>query len=109
MYSLISFGGEWSALLFDFLHQRFIYQKGLLHTKGSSGQEDLWEGVEGTIQEAPYPRHYVEVRGHIDNPEHDNCTRVYPKVSGLAAWSENWKWYGSMPLGAVVSLFCESV
>jgi hypothetical protein len=34
---------------------------------------------------------------------------VYPKVSGLAAWSENYKRYGSLPLGAVVSLFCESV
>jgi hypothetical protein len=29
-------------------------------------------------------------------------TRVYPKVSGLAAWSENCKWYRSLPLGAVV-------
>jgi hypothetical protein len=36
-------------------------------------------------------------------------TRVYPEVSGLAAWSENCKWYSSLPLGAVVSLFCESV
>jgi hypothetical protein len=35
-------------------------------------------------------------------------TRVYPKVSGLAAWSENYKWYSSLPLGAVVSLFYES-
>jgi hypothetical protein len=35
--------------------------------------------------------------------------RVYPKVCGLAAWSENCKWYSSVPLGAVVSLFCESV
>jgi hypothetical protein len=36
-------------------------------------------------------------------------TRVYPKVSGLAAWSENCKWYSFLPLGAIVSLFCESV
>jgi hypothetical protein len=36
-------------------------------------------------------------------------TRVYPEVSGLAVWSENCKWYSSLPLGAVVSLFCESV
>jgi hypothetical protein len=36
-------------------------------------------------------------------------TRVYPKVSGLAAWSENCKWYSSLPLDAVVTLFCESV
>jgi hypothetical protein len=38
-----------------------------------------------------------------------NCTRVYPKVSGLAAWSENCKWYSSLSLDAVVSLLCESV
>jgi hypothetical protein len=36
-------------------------------------------------------------------------TRVNPKVSRLATWSENCKWYSSLPLGAVVSLFCESV
>jgi hypothetical protein len=36
-------------------------------------------------------------------------TRLYPKVSGLAAWSENCKFYSPLPLGAVVSLFCELV
>jgi hypothetical protein len=30
---------------------------------------------------------------------------AYPKVSGLAALSEKCKWYSSLPLGAVVSLF----
>jgi hypothetical protein len=35
--------------------------------------------------------------------------RVYPKVSGLATWSKNCKWYSSLPLGTVVSLLCESV
>jgi len=35
--------------------------------------------------------------------------RVYPKPSRLATWSENYKLYGSLPLGSVVSLFCESV
>jgi hypothetical protein len=30
--------------------------------------------------------------------------RMYPKVSGLAAWRENCKWYRSLPIGAVVSL-----
>jgi hypothetical protein len=39
----------------------------------------------------------------------DHITRVYPKVSGLATWSENWKSYTSLALGAVVSVFCESV
>jgi hypothetical protein len=36
-------------------------------------------------------------------------TKVYSKVSGLAAWSENCEWYSSLPLRAVVSLFGESV
>jgi hypothetical protein len=36
-------------------------------------------------------------------------TTVYPKVSGLAYWSEKCKWYGCLPLGAVVPLFYESV
>jgi hypothetical protein len=36
-------------------------------------------------------------------------TRVYPKVSGLAVWSENCKWYGSLPLDTVSWFFCESV
>jgi hypothetical protein len=35
--------------------------------------------------------------------------RVYPKVSGLAACSENCKWYSFVPLAAVISLFCELV
>jgi hypothetical protein len=38
-----------------------------------------------------------------------SCTRMYPEVSGLAAWSQNCKWYSSLPLRAVVSLFYESV
>jgi hypothetical protein len=36
-------------------------------------------------------------------------TRVYPKVSRVATWGKNCKWYSSLQLGAVVSLFCESV
>jgi hypothetical protein len=35
--------------------------------------------------------------------------RVYQKVSGLATWSKNCEWYSSLLLGAVISLFCESV
>jgi hypothetical protein len=31
------------------------------------------------------------------------------KIPGLAAWSENCKWYSSLTLDAVVSLFSESV
>jgi len=43
-----------------------------------------------------------------ESTEHEN-TRVYPKFSELTAWSENCKWYSPLPIGAVVSLFCESV
>jgi diadenosine tetraphosphatase ApaH/serine/threonine PP2A family protein phosphatase len=39
----------------------------------------------------------------------EDNTRVYPKVTGLAAWSENCEWYNYLPLGAFVVLFCESV
>jgi len=38
-----------------------------------------------------------------------NDTRVYSKVSGLAALKENCKWYSSLPLGVVVSPLCESL
>jgi hypothetical protein len=31
--------------------------------------------------------------------------RVYPKVPGLAAWSENCKWYSFLPLDSIISLF----
>jgi hypothetical protein len=44
-----------------------------------------------------------------DTVKEFTCTRVYPKVSGLIAWSENCKWYSCLPLGAVLSLFFESV
>jgi hypothetical protein len=32
-------------------------------------------------------------------------TKVHPKVSRLATWSKNYRWYISLPLDAVVSLF----
>jgi hypothetical protein len=43
------------------------------------------------------------------NAEEGKYTRVYPEVSGLATCNANFKWYNSLPLGAVVPLFCESV
>jgi hypothetical protein len=39
----------------------------------------------------------------------DEYTKVYPNVSGLAAWSEKCKWYSSLPLGVVVSILCGSI
>jgi hypothetical protein len=49
---------------------------------------------------------YVGLRNAMTTCSH---TRVIPKVSGLAAWSENCKWYSSLPLGVVIALFCEPV
>jgi len=46
------------------------------------------------------------LKGHVTQ---SRFTRVWPKVSGLAAWDENCKWYRSQPLIAVLSLFCELV
>jgi hypothetical protein len=48
------------------------------------------------------------VRKFLDTPSYTSMG-VHPEVSGLATWSENCKEYKSVPLGAVVSLFCESV
>jgi len=35
--------------------------------------------------------------------------KVYPKVSELAAWSKNCKWFSFLTLSAVLLLFSESV
>jgi hypothetical protein len=35
-------------------------------------------------------------------PENNCLTMVYLKLSGLTSWSENYKRYSSLPLGAVV-------
>jgi hypothetical protein len=52
----------------------------------------------------------AEVGASITHGRDEKWMRgVYPKVSGLAAWSENCKWYSSLSRRAVVSLFCESV
>jgi hypothetical protein len=62
----------------------------------------------GNIMEQ-YMCHLEILTTPVFQSEEKHYTRVYPKVSGLAAWSENCKWYSSLPLGVVVSLFCESV
>jgi hypothetical protein len=51
---------------------------------------------------------YTITSRHPNSGQNHNM-KVYPKVSGLAAWSENCKCYSSLSLDAVVSLFCESV
>jgi hypothetical protein len=47
--------------------------------------------------------------GSVPLREPARYTTVYRKVPGLAAWSEDCQRYSSLHLGAVVSLFCESV
>jgi hypothetical protein len=56
-----------------------------------------------------YVHTYVRTRTYTHTQIRARAAKVYPKVSGLAAWSENCKQYKSLPLHAVVSLFCESV
>jgi len=64
----------------------------------------------GALEQQSYEVHCIRTLPRTMLPAIRNPgARVYPKVSGLAAWSENCKWYSSLPLGAVVSLFCESV
>jgi hypothetical protein len=66
--------------------------------KGMKNGEELERKSDFLNQEFVFGCHLQRLR-----------TRVYPKFSGLAAWSEDCKWYSSLPLSAVVSLFCESV
>jgi hypothetical protein len=53
--------------------------------------------------------HNGQHRNLYSSPNIVRNARMCPKVSGLAAWSENCKWYSPLLLSAVVSLFCESV
>jgi hypothetical protein len=73
-------------------------------------------GLEPPIMQSVTQRHNIELSRFLSyarSPRKIICeycyTRVYPKVSGLAAWSENCKWYSSLPLDAIVSLFSESI
>jgi hypothetical protein len=52
-------------------------------------------------QPAAKKKKYIYIYTHI-------YMRVNPKVPGMATWSENCKWYSSLSLRAVVSLFCKS-
>jgi hypothetical protein len=61
---------------------------------------ELWKFEKNAL----WGRYVIHICVHTHIHIH---TTVYPKVSGLVAWSENCKWYSSLPLGAVVSLFCE--
>jgi hypothetical protein len=49
------------------------------------------------------------VRVDLYKPQSSSMYEGVPRSSGLATWSKNCKWYTSMPLATVVSLFCESV
>jgi hypothetical protein len=73
-----------------------------------------WCSIKKTAQGqlCPYPSPHTAFQfvQSTHNTRFVNVTRrVCPKVSGHVAWSENCKWYSSLPLSVVVSLFCESV
>jgi len=83
----------------------------------------LTHGIDYSLYSRALPtvsKSYCQPKGKSGSPFHlSSCSlirylhfqsmRVYPNVSGLVAWSKNCKWYNSLPLGAIVSLFCESV
>jgi hypothetical protein len=70
----------------------------LHRTKGPMWQSPVWGGMLSTFKEDLL---FCSCR------RQRRYTRVHLEVSRLSAWSENCKWYSSLPLGAVVSLFCE--
>jgi hypothetical protein len=59
------------------------------------------------INSNSFSKQYLTGLGFLRGVTDSLRTRVYPKVSGPANWSENCKWYSSLPLGAVVLLFRE--
>jgi hypothetical protein len=67
-----------------------------------NGYQGGFPGVKRPGREA---NHSPLSSAEVENPElyiHSPKTSVYPEVSGLAAWSENCKWYISLPLGATL-------
>jgi hypothetical protein len=81
---------------------------------GCGGEEknsQLLPGLEPPIIQPATQRCTTE----LSRPLPNECCTFYLKLlphkisRRLATWSENCKWYSSLPLGAVVSLFCESV
>jgi hypothetical protein len=66
---------------------------------GHAGSYPEYRFVRWENRTLKYTRDYIS--------SHPSSTRVYRKVSGLATWSENCEWHSSLPLGTVLSLFCE--
>jgi hypothetical protein len=48
---------------------------------------------------------FVGIVANLLDPLELNFYEAIPKVSGVAAWSENCKWYGSLPLGVSLVSF----
>jgi hypothetical protein len=74
-----------------------------------SGTVSHWSGTSANIRTSLTEDMKRLKNRMLDKISYHTHTKMYPKVSGLAAWSENCKRYSYLPLGAVVSLFCESV
>jgi hypothetical protein len=89
------------------------FYNGIVTVYSSYRQVILPQTLRETIKEITFSFFHESASTNVQHGSlselYNLYTRVYPKVSGLAAWSENCKWYSSLPLGAVVSIFCESV
>jgi hypothetical protein len=80
------------------VHRRIILQ--FILKKGSYG------AVAGSCKYGNEPSCFISGGEFLDQLSDYQLLmkRVYPKVSGLAAWSEKCKRYSSLPRSAVVSL-----
>jgi len=84
-----------------------LQSEGLTFTRHNSPRFFLWGYIKDAVYVPPSDIILPEIAERIGAAA-TSVTRMYPKVSGLSAWSDNCKWYTSLPLGAVVSLFCDS-
>jgi hypothetical protein len=83
---------------------RSVWRKGRSKTISQTKARELFSQFKNSGCVLLHGINYIQ-----NTKQSEYHTRVYPKVSGLATWSENCKWSSSLPLSAVVSLFCESV
>jgi hypothetical protein len=91
---------EYLLMLYCFLVEELVYWKYDLHLE----LKDIDQSCRSFCITKGAPHALPKLTSHIKLH-----VRAYPKVSRLAAWSKNCKWYSSLPLGAVVLLFCDSV
>jgi hypothetical protein len=84
---------------------RRLQRSGELHNRVIKSRRMRWAGHVARTGEMRNAYEIVIGKPEGKRPLERLRTRMYPKVSGLAAWSKNCRWYSFPPLGALVSLF----